>query len=64
VPDRVDAPQRVVPPSPDDVRRAALAVRTCAFATLDAPPEPAPDDLEDLVTETANLLRKANGWGL
>jgi len=64
VADRVDAPQRVVPPPPDDVRRAALAVRTWAIATLDAPPEQAPDDLDDLVAETAGLLRKANDWGL
>jgi hypothetical protein len=64
VPDHVGAPQRVVPPSPDDVRRAALAVRSSALATLDASPEPPPDGLDDLVAETANLLRRANGWGL
>lgn len=64
VPERVDAPQRVVPPPPDDVRRAALAVRSSAAAALDAPPGAAPADLEDLVAETARLLRRANRWGL
>jgi hypothetical protein len=64
VPARVDAPHRVAPPRPDDVRRAALAVRTCAATALDAPPGPPPKDLDDLVTETARLLRRANGWGL
>jgi hypothetical protein len=64
VPDHVDAPHQVVPPPPDDVRRAALAVRSCAAAALDVPPGPAPGGLEDLVAETARLLRKANRWGL
>jgi hypothetical protein len=64
VPDRPDAPQQVVPPRPDDVRRAALGVRECAAAALDAAPGPAPDDLDELVAETARLLRKANRWGL
>jgi len=60
----VEAPQRVVPPPPDDVRRAALAVRSWAAAALDVPPGPAPADLEELVPEAAGLLRKANQWGL
>jgi hypothetical protein len=76
VPARVDAPHHVVPPRPDDVRRAALAVRSCAATGLDVPPGspsapppgpppgPPPDDLDDLVSETARLLRSANGWGL
>jgi hypothetical protein len=64
VPDRVEAPRQVVPPRAEDVRRAALAVRSRAAAALDVPPGPAPDGLEELVDGTALLLRKANGWGL
>jgi hypothetical protein len=64
VPDRVDSPHQVVPPPPDDVRRAALAVRSCAAEALDVPPGPAPTDLDELVAETARVLRKANDWGL
>jgi hypothetical protein len=64
VPDRVAAPERVIPPPDGDVRRAALAARDHAVAALRTAPGPAPDTLDDLVAEAARLLRKANGWGL
>ena len=64
VPDRVNAPEHVVPPSEDDVRRAALAVRSHAAEILDERPGPAPAGLDALVAETARLLREANHWGL
>jgi hypothetical protein len=64
VPEALEAPQHVVPPPPDDVRRAALAVRSRATAALDEASEPPPADLDELVAETARLLRRANRWGL
>jgi len=63
IPEDVSAPDAIAPPAAADVRRAALAARDHASAGLEQQPGPASDDLDELVSEVAVLLRKANAWG-
>ena len=71
VPEDYDAPEQVTPPPPEQVSRAAEAVRAYAADLAGRRPrrsrsatEGGPVDLEELVDEGARLLRKAHRWGL
>lgn len=71
MPEEIEAPERVVPPSGDQVLRAAEAVRGYTANLLDGRAAGSGDDVErraarldEEVLEVARLLREAHGWGL
>ncbi len=71
VPDQMDAPEQVSPPPTGQVTRAAEAVREYAAGLSGRRSRPSRGEggsevrsLEDLVVETARLLRRAHRWGL
>jgi hypothetical protein len=63
VPSELDHPEHPVPPSIDDVRRAAVRTREHAAGVRGKDVARAPDDLDELVADCARLLRRAYRWG-
>ena len=78
-PDQIDAPERVLPPPSDQVTRAAEAVRAYAAGLPEersarsrgearsgarSGARSEVESLDDLVAESARLLRRAHRWGL
>ena len=63
VPADLDQPEHAVPPAVDLVHRAASRTREHAVQVLGKDVRPAPEGLDDLVADSARLLRRAYRWG-
>jgi hypothetical protein len=63
VPVELDLPEHAVPPALDLVHRAAARTREHALQVLGKDARPAPEGLDDLVADSARLLRRAYRWG-
>jgi hypothetical protein len=63
VPSDLDQPEHAVPPAIDLVHRAASRTREHAIEVLGRDVRAAPESLDDLVADSARLLRRAYRWG-
>jgi hypothetical protein len=62
VPSELHHPEHPLPPSVDQVRRAAVQTREHAAGVRRKAVAPAPDDLDEVVADCARLLRRAYRW--